>query len=47
MNIEEIENQSVIFDTLKHAETAGSSINKEIGDYEDLLNKIDEQKSQA
>ena len=46
MNIEEAESQSVIFDALKYAESAGTSINNEIGDYEEILDKIDDQKSQ-
>ena len=42
MTIEEMENQNVMFDSLQYAEQAGATINKEIGDYEELLVKLDD-----
>lgn len=42
MNIEEVSTQSVIFDALTMAEKAGTNISQQIGDYEDLFDKIEQ-----
>ncbi|CDW85345.1 UNKNOWN [Stylonychia lemnae] len=43
MNIEELQSQSVIYDALNLAEQAGKSLNKDIDQYEDLFDKMEEQ----
>lgn len=41
MNLEEVSTQSYIYEALNVAEKAGTNISQEIGDYEDLFDKIE------
>jgi len=43
--LEELETHSVILDSLSIAEKAGKSLQRDLESYEDLFDRIDEQKS--
>ncbi|TNV84443.1 hypothetical protein FGO68_gene14404 [Halteria grandinella] len=45
LNLEELETHSVILDSLQIAEKAGKSLQRDLESYEDLFERIDEQKS--
>lgn len=45
LNLEEMETHSVIYDSLNIAEKAGKSMQKDIENYEDLFDRIDEQRA--
>jgi hypothetical protein len=42
MQLEEIETQSVIFDSLSMAEKVGRALQKDVESYEDLFERLDE-----